>query len=161
MEIQYLKTMEANSSFWNRKSRGFSLDKIEELEQKLNNGIPFPKALREYLFLGGEFNSLGFDHEGIGQDGSEWIALKKYYEKEMRKNNLSINRPYVVLDSYDGAIFSFIYLDEGDDPRPYNFSVSESYKGSNGETIYPFPEKTFSQLINRLVDYALRGLQPW
>ncbi len=112
---------------------------------------------------------LDFDDEGIDYDyenetttkGGNFIALKDYYEKVMPKYKVSLNRHYAILHSYDGLIFSFIYLDEGDDPRVYNFGVDPDYRGENGEVIYPIPEKTFSELINRLVDYALKGLQAW
>lgn len=169
MEIKYLQSMQQNPVLWGDESRGITLERIKELEQKLNNGKEFPKAFREYLFLGGDYNHLGFDSHGIGYDyknmtttkGEDFIALKEYYEKKMPKYKVSLNRPYIILDSYDGLSFMFIYLDEGDDPRVYNFGVDPDYRDDNGEIIYPIPEKTFSELINRLVDYALRGLQPW
>ncbi len=63
----------------------------------------------------------------------------------MRKNNLSINRPYAILDSYDGSTFN--YLDEGNDSRPYNFAVNPDYKIQKGEIIYPFPEKHLASLL--------------
>lgn len=161
MEIKYLHSMQQNLILWGDKSRGLTLERIKELEQKLNSGKEFPKAFREYLFLGGDFNHLGFDdQDGTHSNGEDLIALKDYYKEKMHEYKVSLNRPYVILDSLYGECFTFIYLDEGDDPRTYIFGVNPKYR-KDGEMIFPVPEKTFSELINRLVDYPLRGLQPW
>lgn len=135
--------------------------KFQNQKKKLNNGKIFPRAFREYLFLGGEFNNLGFDCHGIGFCKEKWVKMKEYYEEEMPKYKVSLNRPYVILHSLDGVCFMFIYLDEGDDPQVYNFGVHPDYRDDNGDVIFFAKKQTFSELINRLVDYALRGLQPW
>lgn len=161
MEIKFLKSYRDNPILKTRKAKGLTIERIKELEKKLNNGKSFPKTFSEFLFIGGDYSALGFDYEGYYENGEQYIALKDHYEDIMPKYKVSLNRPYAILDSYDGLTFMFIFLDEGDDPRVYNFGVHPDYRGENGEVIYPIPEKTFSELINRLVDYALRGLQAW
>lgn len=143
-------------------SEGLTETRIAELESQINKGRPFPKVFREFLYLAGVYNSLGME---LGADvdvaGDEYIKEIDYYEKEMKKYGVSLTRPYVIFDSLDDACFTFIYLDEGDDPKPYNFGVHPRYRGDNGEVIYELPlHPKFSVLINDLVDRALKGLQP-
>ncbi|AYN00628.1 hypothetical protein [Chryseobacterium sp. 3008163] len=44
--------------------RGLSEAEILQMELEMNNGLPFPKAYREFLFLGGEFSTIQLNHYG-------------------------------------------------------------------------------------------------
>ena len=165
MEIEYLKKMKENPSIdKDYPMRGLSLDGITELELKLNNGLPFSKAFREFLFLGGDFNDLGigpgYDIDFNLKNGEDYIQQMEVYKGLMQKQGLSIDRPYIIFNPGDDSSFDFIYLDEGDNPRPQYFYISDSLM-ANESRIGDFPEKTFSELIDRLVDFAIRGLQPF
>ena len=164
MNIKYLKSFQDNiSNLRGSISRGLNIEEITFLEEKLNNGNSFPKALKEYLYLGGDYNPLGFDSEGIGYDEgkNQYLALIEFYEKKMKQKGVSINKPYFILSSLHGECFTFIYLDEGDDPQPYNFGVDEDYRSENGEIIFNTPQNSFSELVDVLVDRALKGLTPF
>ncbi len=67
MEIQYLSEIVNNPNLkksWENK--GVTIEAIQELETKYNKGNPFPVAIREFLFLAGEDNTIGFDtHHSI------------------------------------------------------------------------------------------------
>ncbi|MDF2515495.1 MAG: hypothetical protein K0R59_791 [Sphingobacterium sp.] len=59
MEIQYLQHLRDNpeaypNSKFKFEIRPISTEEIEALEQKYNNSKPFPKALRELLYLAGD-----------------------------------------------------------------------------------------------------------
>jgi hypothetical protein len=162
MEISFLQKMKEHPK--PRKSmnrdRGLSLDKIETLEIEINNGNLFPKAYREYLFLGGDYNSLGLSI--AFEESKSWEdipAIKRVATVEMQKQKLSIERPYSILHYYDDDGFIFIYLDEGDNPQPYIF---EPFPLKNKEHIFPVKNiDSFSAFIDDLVDGALKGLQPF
>jgi len=160
MTIDYLinyDTNKNNNSLRRKNPEGKSLSEIEELEQLYNNGIMFPKAFREYIYIGGKYNSIGLDD---GLDGN-FIGLMEYYGKRMQKRSIQLDRPYIIFDNFEGESFMFIYLDEGDDPQPWNVSVDEAYDTDEGEIIWKVPYPSFSDLINTLVQRALEGLQPW
>ena len=159
MNIKYLKSFQENiSNLRGSISRGLNIEEITFLEEKLNNGNSFPKALKEYLYLAGEYNTLGFDTQGIGYGGNEYLAMMEFYEKKMKQKGLKMEKPYLILHSHDGECFLFLYLDEGDDPQPYNFGVDEGYRSENGEIIFKTPQNSFSELVDVLVDRALKGL---
>lgn len=44
--------------------RGLSEAEIEQMELEMNNGLPFPKAYREFLFLGGEYATIQMSNYG-------------------------------------------------------------------------------------------------
>ena len=159
MEIEFSYKMKENPKPRKRLShnRGFSVEKIAELE--INKGNPFPKAYKEYLYLGGDFNSLGLNI--AIEDSESWqhiAAIKRVAEIEMKKEGLSINRPYVILHYYDDDGFIFIYLDENENPQPYIF---EPFPLGDKEHIFPVKNiDSLSSFIDDLVDRALKGLQP-
>lgn len=166
MNIEYL-----GSYFDNRNNlkntcvsnaRGIELQKIETLEAQTNKGKPFPKAFREYLFIGGDYPAIGLGpgYDVDDGDGIEYIQSIEVYKKLMAKEGLSLDRPFMVIKCGDDSSFDFIYLDEGDNPRPRFFYIDDNLRADEPR-IGDFPEKTFSELIDRLVDFALRGLQPF
>ena len=58
MEIEHLKEYSNNPNLKNSTVRGLSIVQIEILELELNNGKEFPKAFREFLFIGGDYCGL-------------------------------------------------------------------------------------------------------
>lgn len=160
MKIEYLKSLELNKVIGKSAfpREGFSMSQINEMEDAINDSKPFPKVFREYLFLAGNYNSLGLSI-GVGLKGVElFVGVKEYFEEEIIKRGLSMNRPYVIFHNKDGESFSLIHLDEGDDPMPYHF---ELYEESPKEPFEYTNVKSFSELIDYLVDSGLKGLQPW
>ena len=55
MEINYLKKLQENINIFQYPCEPISMIEIESLEQTYNSGNPFPKVLKELLFLAGEF----------------------------------------------------------------------------------------------------------
>jgi hypothetical protein len=119
MEIEYLKMLRDNPAMYPNdidykgEIRGIPLTEIEQLEQTWNNGNPFPKALRELLFLAGEFCYV-FSY-GI----STQQALQQRFRMQMEEENRVLNKPFYVMDIWGPDQFYFVYLDEGDNPYIY------------------------------------------
>lgn len=161
MEISILKKYNNNKTnidkYRLQNPEGKTVEDIEELEQLFNQGNPFPKAFREYLFIGGKFNSLGI------QDGTDGNikGLHEFYKEKMKQRGVSIERPFLIFDNFEGESFMFIYLDEGNDPQPWNFSVNEDYDDEDNGYLWKTPFGSFSEMIDYLVNNALKGLQPW
>jgi hypothetical protein len=163
MKIVYLKSMEAHPAPIDPEmvNEGFTVAQIKELEDALNNGNSFPTVLREYLFLGGEFSHIGVVDTQRMLDGTEqYLVMNESYQNRLKEAGLTLDRPIFIFYSYDGDGFSFVYLDEGDDPQPHHFGIDPSMRGENGELIYDFPQKTFSELVDKCVERALNGLPP-
>ncbi|MCC2589769.1 hypothetical protein [Chryseobacterium sp. MFBS3-17] len=110
--MQYLRDNPKSSSGATFSIEPIPLSEIQYLETKYNNGVIFPKALRELLFLAGEYcyvldYNIYDSQEELQDEAREW--LQKY--------NRSISRPFFAIDVYNaGEQFLFVYLDEGDDP---------------------------------------------
>lgn len=142
MEIRYLKSIEQNKKLKSWSNQGLSLEKISELEQKYNEGKPFPLAIREFLYLAGENNTIGFDtHASIErlQDRSK-EALEHCKQK--------IERPFFAFDQLDDCSqFTFVYLDEDqNDPEVY---FGQPYYVEYGHPLIKgYSEFTFSSLVN-------------
>ncbi len=118
MNIEYLKTLRDNPADFgvtmNYTNRGIPLTEIEQLEQTWNNGNPFPKALRELLFLAGDFCYV-FSY-GISDTQQ---ALQERWREQMLDAGKTIIRPFYVVDTWGPDQFYFVYLDEGDNPYIY------------------------------------------
>lgn len=171
MQIEHLKTYDANKA--NKKLRGRvaegkSLTDIQALEAEFNQGNLFPKAFREFLFIGGNYTAIS-----LGFVNGNFKGERDYFDREIRKRGIEIKRPYMVFTSNDdGTIWSFIYLDEGDDPQPWSGSIKESYDNEiwnddpdpdkweiiKTEAIWEMPFKSFSELIDKAVYLALNKL---
>ncbi|RYJ45613.1 hypothetical protein NU09_0205 [Flavobacterium beibuense] len=97
------------------KNKSVSLAEIEDLELLYNNGKPFPKALKELLFLAGEYCYI-LDY-GIFNSQQE---MQDFVRELLDEDNLSIERPFFVIDVYNaGDQFLYVYLDEGNNPAVY------------------------------------------
>lgn len=161
MEIEYLRSMQENPQpqKGGSKMRGYSIQQIEAIEQEINNGNEFPKSFREYLFLGGSYDALGFNTIGPFDNHEEQFTdMKIYFDKKLEDADIKMERPFVIFDHLDGECFMFIYLDEGDDPQPWNLGVHPDYRDEDGSIIFEVTNmKTFSQLINDMVERTLEG----
>lgn len=160
MEIQYLKTLQENPIKYgktiNFPIEGVSENEISQLEQKYNNGNPFPKALRELLFLAGK-DCYVLD-TGRNETPEE---LQQYVRKKLNKDNLSINKPFYAIDVYNALDQCLVvFFDEGDDPYVYEvFYDYESY-GDEVQFIDKIG-KTLSKFIESRVKDVKMGFNPF
>ncbi len=154
MTIEYLGSYKAYTEreelFGDFPVKGKTLEEIQEIENEMNNGNPLPKVFKEYLWIGGYENGLGFD-DAFGN----YIGKRKSYLKKMKERGIEITRPFIIFDSLDGATFAFIYLDEGDNPQPWNCSVRKAYDNDEGEQFWKMGCKVFKELIEYKVDYEI------
>ncbi|WP_417350482.1 hypothetical protein [Flavobacterium alkalisoli] len=115
MEIECLKELELNPCdyiYTHFVNEPISLTEIENPEQLYNNGKPFPKALKELLFLAGKFCYV-LDYN-IFETQQE---MQDYVRELLEEDNILIQRPFFVIDVYNaGTQFLYIYLDEDDNP---------------------------------------------
>lgn len=133
--------------------RGLSEAEIVQFEQEMNNGLPFPQAYREYLFLGGGFATIQLN--GYGKSTPKGTT---FFRDGLKKRKINMIRPFAVLDVLDGECGTFIYLDAGDDPRPQNCSLHQAYDSDEDEIIWNTPYKTFSEMIDKRVYLAENNL---
>ncbi|WP_459211419.1 hypothetical protein [Aquimarina rhabdastrellae] len=154
MQIEYLKYLEEN--FEEIKKEGIptkatSIEKIKEMELALlGEGKQFPKAFREYLFLMGNYAPLDI---GISD---EWLVKASIMLKDdLKERGIEMTRPIVIVKELYSKIFGIIYLDEGDDPQPWNCSIDKGYDSDDGEIIWKMPFSTFGEMIKAFVDLRL------
>lgn len=154
MEIEYLQKLEQYPARWpNDKSykaeiKSLSLDDIMMLETTYNNGTPFPKALRELLYLAGDFCYLLEWNALSPEDEMYQISLQNSIARYIDNMGLNITRPSMGIDLAYSGNFRIVYLDEGDDPIVY--AVDEK-----NNSLEP-GEKTLSQLINHIIKFTHR-----
>ena len=121
---------------------GITESEIIQLQENWNNSNPFPKVLKELLFLAGNYCYV-FDyniHENQ-QEIQEWVR------EDLVETNRIIARPFYVFDLYDG--FMFIYLDEGDNPEIYEahpFRTGNDWIRKTSNTIKSLSEKRISRV---------------
>ena len=126
MNIEYLKILRDNPAMYPNdidykgQIRGIPLTEIEQLEQTWNNGNPFPKALRELLFLAGDFCFV-FSY-GVYDTQQR---LQEAMREDMVECNKTITRPFYVMDTWNADQYYFVYLDEGDNPYIYEALPNE------------------------------------
>ncbi len=153
MIIEYLQNFENNKNNFAavRKfpTQGCTIEEIEALEESLNNGNPFPKAFREYLFIGGEMSCLPLDMKYSWMERETKAAKKGLLENR----GIQLDRPIVVYNQLDYEQYTFIYLDEGDNPQPWHCYVVD-----DEQTFWKGPFPTFKDNIDKMVELALKGL---
>jgi hypothetical protein len=151
MEVKFLKKMLVYPTLRNWSNKGTSLEAIEFLEKKYNNGNLFPQAFREYLYIAGKHSNLGDIDIGFGY---EWMQEKA--REELNDCGKNIDRPFFVVSQLDACTqFSFIYLDDNsEDPFKYNCFCHESY-WDESSFIEVSPSGRFSFFINVCVDRAI------
>jgi len=128
----------------NFENKPISFNEILVLEQHYNQGHPFPKALRELLFLAGEYCYV-MDF-GIGGSQQEMQDDARTCLIEL---NYSINRPFFVVDVYNGGEqFLFVYLDEEvDDPIIY-----EAY-------LYPLEVRSLGKKLSDFIEFRINKVK--
>ncbi len=129
---------------------GIPLSEIEELEVKYNEGKQFPKALRELLFMAGEYCYV-LDYGPFRTQN----RMQEAQRERLQDGGYVISRPFFAIDCYCyGSQFLFIYLDEGDNP-PVN--VIDLEYGS----IWEINNDSLSLYINELIDIVKAGQNPF
>lgn len=109
MNIQYLTKLKDNPIEYSEDTnnsfpiQGISEIEIIQLEQSYNNGNPFPKVLKELLFLAGKYCYV-CDY-GVNDSQQE---LQDWVREHIQERNKIINRPFFVFDVYSGFPFLFI-----------------------------------------------------
>lgn len=156
MEIKYLAYLRDNpkiSRFSNDLIyEPISLQEIAQLEQLYNNGNPFPKALKELLFLAGKYCLvLDYGLRDTQQGRQEWVR------KMIANEGRSISRPFFAIDLYNAADqMLFIYLDEGDNPIVRNALYGEPLDEWLEPTVVTIP-----QLVTYRIDMVKKGENPF
>ncbi|QTD39176.1 hypothetical protein JL193_08040 [Polaribacter batillariae] len=162
MNIEVLTKLRNNpAKFPNRTGNSFaiegiSLSNIEQLEQNWNNGNPFPKALRELLFLAGDYCYV-LDYN-LWEDQQE---MQEELRDVMQSKGHSFSRPFYIIDNYAGGSvyqFLFVYLD-GDQIDPI---VHEYYVGAleRGTSLDRSLGQTLSSFISIGIDRVRDGRNP-
>ncbi|MES2616773.1 MAG: hypothetical protein V4613_02785 [Bacteroidota bacterium] len=127
---------------------GIPISEIEALEVKYNDGKQFPKALRELLFLAGDFCYVleygAYDtQDELQQSQRDWLV----------EFGRTFNRNFYVVDLIsDYENFCFVYTDDGDNPMIYHFSYD------NGE-IYSLV--SLKEYMNTKIDLVKQGFNPF
>lgn len=126
------------------------------MELLYNNGIPFPTALKELLFLAGD-DCYVLDY-GLTTDRKEMQDDARLWLSEFNRN---ITRPFFVIDIYNaGDQFLFVYLDEHpQDPTVYSAYLPEqTYEAL--PWIHSLNNK-LSEFINYRIEKTKSGLNPF
>jgi len=162
MEIIYLKKLQENLNIRPYPCEPISITEIESLEQTYNNGNPFPKVLRELLFLAGEYCMvLDYGHENEDELSTqaglqEWIRTMFAF-----KGTPLFTRPFYVIEICQGYVFSFIFLDEGDNPMRYDSFFGPDETPLGWSTYYRNSGLTIPTLINNRIDSVKMGRNPF
>jgi hypothetical protein len=158
MNIEILKYLEENpfrtpNGEIKSGNRGLTVAQIEALETKYNGGNPFPKALRELLFLAGDYCYFFAPVPGGPERNQDFN--RELMTEFLPTSSLWITRPFYVLSCYSvGDAFQFVYLDEGiEDPPYYDIDLE------TGEIRDIFP--SLSACVNYYIDRVKAGRNPF
>ncbi|KOS08126.1 hypothetical protein AM493_20295 [Flavobacterium akiainvivens] len=151
MEIKHLNKLQENPTDGYSFNSPIPESEITELEVLFNDGKIFPHALRELMYLAGNFCYV-LDY-GIEDTPKK---MQEFVREELKDTNQNINRPFYAIDTYNGNDqFLFIYLDEGNDPPVYQ---AQYYVENLG--IYPITN-SLSSYINDLIQRVKQGRNPF
>lgn len=154
METKYLTQMIENPVLDTWRNRPYTLEKIKDLEALYNHGKPFPTALREFLWIAGEFNNVGFS------------AYRDFFELQIEcRRGLDvceqvISRPFLAFDNLNACEqFGFVYLDEDqNDPDVYWAPPYYAADYEGHPLIIRYDDYTFSSLVNEHIYRLKNGL---
>ena len=156
MTIQYLTLMQEHPRLGGITNQGVSKEVIEAYEKKYN--ISFPKAYKEYLFLGcvssrvlGGINGGGFPEYKTRQQLSVKNLLK---EKGLQIVGGDF---WVTTDLDGGEQFHFFYFNDPDAEDPENPPIYGSYPGylDEGSQLKKKIANSFSEWVERLINRYL------
>lgn len=163
MDIKFLEQLKnypskyPNDTDYQGTIEPISLQEIETLEQLYNNGNTFPKALRELLFLAGNYCYV-LDYGWNETEEEIQNELQISARKWLLKYNKNISRPFFVIDVYNGPEqFLYVYLDEGNNPFVYQAFLPEQ----NNIKHFSSLNKSLSEYINSLIDRVKQGYNPF
>ena len=155
MQITFLKKMKNNPTYNGFINEGLSLTDIQQLELTFNNGNPFPKVLKEFLYLAGGYccyvqfngtsgiNSIIENHNQLNED------LEEFYD-------VVIDRPHFYLETENIDYAVFMFLDEGDNPViNYMLQEVDPTPSHYYERACTFPEFIDARIQNVLDGYPL------
>lgn len=147
MEIEFMNQVSENPEINKFVNRGFSLEKVVQIESDYNQGNEFPKAFREFLILAGDFNNFGFDDiDGI-------LELQELAQEELKMVGQTVERPFFAFDVRDST-YGVIFLDEEkEDPDVYLISPFLA-KGGSEPLIKPN-----GWIFSKLVDESIRRVK--
>lgn len=123
MQIEYLKQLRDYfpEGPWTldgpHTRQGISIAEIEQLETTWNSGSPFPKALRELLYLAGDLCSVvDYSYSDTQQEFQQMMR-----DIMAEEGHVTITRPFYIVDAINfGTSIMIVYLDEGkEDPTIY------------------------------------------
>jgi len=161
VEIKYLTLLRDNPirvGFGEDKSiRPMSLQEIGNLEHLYNNNNPFPLALKELLFLAGNYcYVLDYGIFPTRQEMQEFVRVR------ISRNNRQIIRPFFAVDVYNGGEqFIFVYLDEGDNPPTYEGHYYFDPSTDDGSDWITPVTSTLSGLIDHGINRVKQGQNPF
>ena len=154
MNIEYLQLMDSTKRIFGEENEPVKENDITCLEQKLTK--TFPKAYREFLFLGGDganmMGGLNFGfYQGDTYAGDVMVEMQNYVKAFLKEEKLVIEGGefWVIGDLDGGESFHFFYFNDPDAVDPENPPVYASYPAYL-EDGYPLKEKiadSFSQYI--------------
>ncbi|PKW28987.1 SMI1/KNR4 family protein [Flavobacterium lindanitolerans] len=152
MEILYLKKMEDFPKIGSYKNEGVSETEINNMEQSMN--VKFPKAYREFLFLGGNYENL---LSNWNRNFYDLDSAQEYAREAFQGVGLNM-KPFWCFAEYNNANSSlFFFLDEGEDPPVYNFVADKVIVDDNGhEVFYKKTYQSFSAFIEKSITSALK-----
>ncbi len=126
---EYLITLEIDKK--HKGIEGCSTQEIESIEKRKGN---LPIAYKEYLkSIGKKFLFEFMDAEDMAFDDLDYI--EQFGKGIFETNKLKMERPFMVISERRNDYITFIYLDEGDNPKTWIMSEywDEEEKGENLE----------------------------
>ena len=128
-------------------NKPISISEINQLESNYNSGNPFPKALKELLFIAGDY--CPYLDKGLTDTQQEF---QDSIIEDLGYENVNITRPFYAIDDFMGIgeYFMFIYLDEGKPNPPVHMAQIIS-EGILEVTDF---SPSLSEYLNLLIDDA-------
>jgi len=152
MEIQYLKNLENSpikGSSITPEDIGETEENILMLEEKMN--IPLPKALKEFLFLAGDY-CVSIRANALNQGLEDYEFRHEQFQEMIDWSKAPISRETYCLTEVNGQEFNFIYLSEGENPAVYNL-----YAKDESEHILEKKSNSFSEWIDQEIAIRLKN----
>lgn len=146
MNIQYLTKMKNTPVINGETNRGISEQKIEKLEQEFN--IKFPKAYKEFLFLGGEYQNC-IDDWNTDYQYLDWMQAN--LKESMDDIDLHL-KPHFIFAEYNNNQCMFFFLDEGENPPVYAYYEDKIEDEAGKEVFYIKFRNSFSEYIDRCIE---------